>query len=61
MTRIEEAKHCIVFAMYDEARIDAIDETTVVKYMTDDAFIGIMRDGSKVEETPGYAKIKRNA
>jgi len=58
MTVVDEAKHCVIFGMYDEARIDVLDESTAVHLMTDDALIQQMRDGSKVLEMYGYAKVR---
>lgn len=57
-TVIDEAKHCIIFGMYDEARIDILDQSSDVHFMTDDAMIQKMNDGSKVLEMYGYAKIR---
>jgi hypothetical protein len=59
MTVVDEAKHCVIFGMYDEARIDVLDEASEVVLMTDDAMIQEMRDGSKVTEMHGYAKVKQ--
>jgi len=59
MTVIDEAKHCVIFGMYDEARIDVLDEASEVVMMTDDAMIQEMRDGSKVTEMYGYSKIRQ--
>jgi len=59
MTVVDEAKHCVIFGMYDEARIDVLDEASEVVMMTDDAMIQEMHDGSKVTEMYGYAKVKK--
>jgi hypothetical protein len=59
MTVVDEAKHCVIFGMYDEARIDVLDESSEVVMMTDDAMIQEMRDGSKVTEMYGYAKVRQ--
>jgi len=59
MTIVDEAKHCVIFGMYDEARVDVLDESTEVRMMTDDAMIQEMRDGSKVMEMYGYSKIRQ--
>jgi len=58
MVVVDEVKHCMIFGMYDEARIDILDDASEVKMMTDDACIQEMRDGSKVTEMYGFAKIK---
>lgn len=58
MTVIDEAKHCVIFGMYDEARIDVLDDSSEVQVMTDDAVILRMNDGSKIKEMYGYAKVK---
>lgn len=57
-TVVDEAKHCVIFGMYDESRIDKLDSTSEVKLMTDDALILEMVDGSKVIEMFGYAKVR---
>jgi len=56
---INEVKHCVIFGMYDESRINILDETSEIKIMTDDAFVNEMRDGSKITEMYGYAKVKK--
>jgi len=58
MTVIDEAKHCVIFGMYDESRIDVLDESSTVHIMTDDTFIQKMNDGSKILEMYGYAKVR---
>jgi len=58
MTVVDEAKHCVIFGMYDEARIDVLDQSSEVHFMTDDAMIQKMSDGSKVLEMYGYAKVR---
>jgi len=57
-TVVDEAKHCVIFGMYDEARIDVLDQSSEVCFMTDDALIQKMKDGSKVMEAYGYAKVR---
>jgi len=57
-TVVEEAKHCVVFGMYDEARIEVLDEASEVQIMTDDAMIQEMRNSSKITEMYGYSKVK---
>jgi len=57
-TVVDEVKHCVVFAMYDEARIDVLDDSSEVVMMTDDAMIYNMCDGSKVTEMYGYARVR---
>lgn len=58
MTVVDEVKHSIIFGMYDEARINILDQTSEVQIMTDDAVIQEMRDGSKVVEMYSYSKVK---
>lgn len=57
-TIVEEVKHCIIFGMYDEARINILDQNSEVQFMTDDTLIQQMYKGSKILEMYGYAKIK---
>ena len=59
MTVVDEAKHCVIFGMYDESRIDILDEASEVVMMTDDAMIQEMRDGSKVTEMYGWSKVRQ--
>jgi hypothetical protein len=56
---VSEMKHSIVFAMYDESVIDVLDNSSEVRYMTDDCYIVDMRDSTKVEEMLGFSKIKQ--
>ena len=58
MTVVDEVKHCVIFGMYDEARIDVLDQSSEVVFMTDDAMIQKMNDGSKVLEMYGYSKVR---
>jgi len=58
MSVIDEVKHCIIFGMYDEARIDNLACTSVVQMMTDDSQILKMKDSSRVNEMYGFAKVK---
>jgi len=58
MTIVDEVKHSIIFGMYDEARIDVLDQTSEVQIMRDDAMIQEMRDDSKVIEMYDYAMIQ---
>ena len=55
---IDEVKHCVIFAMYDNARIKALDQTSEVQIMTDDTVIDEMCDGSKILEMYGYSEVK---
>lgn len=57
-TVVDEVKHSVIFAMYDEARIDVLDQSSEVHLMTDDSMILRMNDGSKVLEMYGYSKVK---
>lgn len=57
-TVIDEAKHCVIFGMYDEARIDVLDNSSEVHIMTDNTLIQRMNDGSKIKEMYGYAKVR---
>ena len=56
---VSEMKHSIVFAMYDEAIVDILDNSSEVRFMTDDCYIVEMRDNSKVEEMMGFSKVKQ--
>jgi len=55
---IDESKHSVVFAMYDQAHIRCLDNGSEVQRMTDEAVIDEMRDSTKVEELWGFAKVK---
>jgi hypothetical protein len=56
---VSEMKHSIIFAMYDESVIDVLDNSSEVRYMTDDCFIVDMRDSTRVEEMLGFSKVKQ--
>lgn len=58
-TVIDEVKHCVIFGMYDESRIDILNNTSEVHIMTDDTLIDNMNDGSKILEMYGYAKVRQ--
>ena len=55
---VDEVKHCVIFGMYDKARIDVLDQSSEIHLMTDDAVIRRMNDGSKVLEMYGWAKVE---
>lgn len=54
---VEEAKHCIIFAMYDESRIIRLDETSEVRDMTDETIVEQLRDGSKITQMWGFSMV----
>lgn len=56
---VSEMKHSIIFAMYDESVVDVLDNSSEVRYMTDDCFIVDMRDSTRVDEMLGFSKIKQ--
>lgn len=56
---IDEVKHCVIFGMYDNAKINVLDETSEVKVMTDDTVIKEMRDGSKILEMYGFSFVNK--
>jgi len=55
---VDESKHSVIFAMYDNSRIKVLDNGSEVHRMTDDAFIDDTRDSVKIEEIWGFAKVK---
>lgn len=56
---IEEAKHCVIFGMYNESLIKSLDETSEVQIMTDNTCIEEMLDNSKVDIMYGFSKVKK--
>lgn len=54
---IEEIKHSIVFAMYDNSRVKILDFGSEVQVATDDSIIEELRDCTKVLSATGFAKI----
>ena len=54
---VEEAKHCVIFAMYDESRVIRLDQTSEVRDMTDEAMVEQLRDGSKINQMWGFSKV----
>jgi hypothetical protein len=54
---VEVAKHSIIFAMYDNARIKVLDFSSEVHEMCGDTIIEEMIDGAKVINMWGFAKI----
>lgn len=54
---VDELKHSIIFAMYDNAKIKSLDNYSQVITMTDDCIIEEMRDSTKVEDMSGFAKV----
>lgn len=56
---IDEVKHCVIFGMYDNTKINVIDQTSEVRIMTDDAVIKEMRDGSKILEMYGFSFVEK--
>jgi hypothetical protein len=55
---IDETKHSVIFAMYDNARIKIADSGSVIQHMTDESFIDELRDNAKIDELWGYAKVR---
>ena len=55
---VDEVKHSVIFAMYDNAHIKVVDNGSEIHKMTDDAIIDDMCSSTKVEEMWGFAKIK---
>jgi hypothetical protein len=55
---VEEIKHSVVFAMYDNAKIEILDQASEVQIMTDDTLIETMCDSTKVEIMYGFSKVK---
>jgi hypothetical protein len=55
---VDEVKHSVVFAMYDNAHIKVVDNGSEIHRMTDDTFIDELCDNVKIEEVWGFAKIK---
>jgi hypothetical protein len=56
---VSEMKHSIIFAMYDESVVDVLDNSSEVRYITDDCFIVDMRDSTRVDEMLGFSKVKQ--
>jgi len=56
-TVIEEAKHCVIFGMYDNATVKVLNHTSEVRDMTDDAVVEKMKDGRKITQMWGYSKV----
>lgn len=54
---INEAKHSIIFAMYDKSRINKLEKTSFVKIMTDNSIISEMLDDSKIFKMYGFSKV----
>lgn len=55
---VSELKHSVVFAMYDKAIIDVLDNNSEVRLMTDDCYIVDMRDGTRLDEMLGFSLVK---
>lgn len=56
---IDEVKHCVIFGMYNSAKINHLDQTSEVQIMTDETLINEMHDGSKILEMYGYSKVNK--
>lgn len=55
---IEEIKHSIIFAMYDNSKIKLVNNGSKVFLMTDDTYIDAMYGGTKIIEMNGNARVK---
>ena len=55
---IEEIKHSLIFAMYDNAHVKVLDFGSEIQTATDDAYIDELRDCTKIWNACGFAKIK---
>lgn len=55
---IDEIKHSIIFGMYDNTKINVVNEASEIHIMTDDACIEEMIDGTKIEFMGGCAKVR---
>jgi len=58
-TVVEEAKHCIIFGMYDESCVKILDSTSEIQIMTDDTRVEEMLDGSKIIKMYGFSKVRK--
>jgi hypothetical protein len=56
---VSELKHSVVFAMYDNAVIDILDNSSEVHLMTDECYIVDMRDGTRLDEMFGFSQVKQ--
>lgn len=54
---IDQVKHSIIFAMYDNSYINVLDNNSEVYLMTDDTTINKMNDSSKIIIANGFSKI----
>ncbi len=54
---IDELKHSVIFAMYDEVHIKIVDNNSEIHKMTDDCVIDKLCDSTKINEVWGFAKI----
>ena len=55
---VNTIKHSTILAMYDNAKIDFVDDNTEIMTMCDAAYINETRDHTIIHEMFGYAKIK---
>jgi hypothetical protein len=56
---VDEVKHSIIFAMYDDSKINVIDNASEIHLMTDDTIVEEMLDGSKIIEMFGFSKVRK--
>jgi hypothetical protein len=54
---VDVAKHSMIFAMYDNARIKVLDYNSIVCEMTDETKIDETRDNTKIIDMLGFSKI----
>ena len=47
---VDELKHSVIFAMYDNAHVKLVDNSSEIHRMTDETFIDELCDNSKIEE-----------
>lgn len=56
---IDEIKHSVIFAMYDNAKIKILDCASQIHEMTDDTQIDEMHDNTNIINMNGFAKINK--
>ena len=56
---VSEMKHSIVFAMYDNAVVDVLDNSSEIHIITDECYVVDMRDSTRIDEIYGFAKVKQ--
>ena len=56
---VSEMKHSIIFAMYDNAIVDVLDNSSEIHLATDECVIVDMRDSTRIDELNGFAQVKQ--